>query len=46
VAELAVQGEGLLVVLGGLLVAALPPVNGAQVVMCVGFAGPVADLTG
>ncbi len=45
VAGLAEQGDGLLVVLGGLLVVALPVVDVAEVSQCVGFAGPVADLT-
>ena len=44
VADLAGEGEGLLVVLDGLPVVALPPVDEAEVVQRIGFPGPVADL--
>ena len=45
-ADLAVQGQGLLVVLGGLPVAALPPVDDAKVVQRAGFAIAVIDRAG
>ena len=46
VAEFAGEGEGLLVVFGGLLVAALSLVDEAEVVQRVGFAVPVAEFAG
>src|SRR5215472_17090531 len=44
VADLAEQGQGLLVVAGSLRVAAQPLMDNAEVAQCTGFSGPVSGL--